>query len=75
MGRRQIGDTSILTFLFELCPFFKYIFVGVSHLATYIFLNFQIEPELGAEIDPDMAFTLYPYSKLDETRVQPTTFR
>ncbi len=27
------------------------------HLATYIFLNFQIEPELSAGINPGMAFT------------------
>ncbi len=47
---------------------FLNIFVGLPYLATYIFLNFQIEPELGAEIDPGMAFTPFPFSKLDETR-------
>jgi hypothetical protein len=34
-------------------------FVGLPHLATYIFLIFSmIEPELGAGIDPGMALTL-----------------
>ncbi len=38
------------------------IFVGVPHLATYIFfLSFQLlnEPELGAGIDAGMALTPY----------------
>jgi hypothetical protein len=26
-------------------------FVSVPHLAIYIFLNFQIEPELGAKME------------------------
>ncbi len=50
-------------------------FFGVPHLATYIFFNCQIEPELGAGIDPGMAFTLFPYSILDDTRFELTTFR
>jgi hypothetical protein len=36
-------------------------FVGLPHLATYIFSFFffsKIEPELGAGIDPGMALTL-----------------
>jgi hypothetical protein len=34
-------------------------FVGLPHLATYIFLIFSInEPELGAGIDPSMAFDI-----------------
>jgi hypothetical protein len=37
-----------------------FIFVGLPHLATYIFMNYQIEQELGAVIDPGMAF--YPNS-------------
>jgi hypothetical protein len=37
-------------------------------LATYIFLNFQIEPELGAGIDLGMAFTPFPFSILNETK-------
>jgi hypothetical protein len=44
-------------------------------MAIYAFVNFQIEPELGAGIDPGMAFTLFPSSILDETRFEPTTFR
>ncbi len=39
--------------------------VGLSHLATYIFL---ILPELGAGIDPGMAFNPFPSSILDKTR-------
>jgi hypothetical protein len=42
------------------------------HLVIYIFLNFQIEPDLGAGIDP---FTPFPSNTLDETRFKPTTFR
>jgi hypothetical protein len=53
--------------------FFKNIFVGVPHLATYIFLNFQTDPELGAEIDPGMSFTPSPSSILDEMIFEPTT--
>jgi hypothetical protein len=41
---------------------FIYIFFGVPHLATCIFLFFYNEPELGVEIDPDMAFTPLPSS-------------
>jgi hypothetical protein len=37
--------------------FFKYIFFGVPHLATCIFLFFYNEPELGVGIDPGMALT------------------
>jgi hypothetical protein len=39
---------------------FKCFFVGLPHLATYIFLNFQIEPELA--FDFGMAFTPFPLS-------------
>jgi hypothetical protein len=52
-----------------------FFFVSVPYLATYIFLSFQIEPELGAGIDPGMAFTPFPTNILDETRFKPTTFR
>jgi hypothetical protein len=52
-----------------------YFLVGVPHLATYIFLNFLIEPELCAGIDPGMAFVPFPSSILDETSFKPTTFR
>ncbi len=55
--------------------FHKFYFVGVSHLATYIFLNFQIEPELSSGINPGMAFTPFPFTILDETRFKPTTIR
>ncbi len=47
----------------------------MPHLATYAFVNFQIEPEFCAGIDPGMAFTLFPSSILDERRFEPTTFR
>ncbi len=59
----------------EICTFFNIFFVGVPHMATYIFLIFQIELELGAEIDPGMAFTPFPSSIFDKTRFEPTTFR
>ncbi len=43
-------------------------FVGLPHLATYIFsMN---EPELGAGIDPGMAFNPFPSSTLDKTRFE-----
>ncbi len=48
-------------------------FVGVPHLTTFIFLNYQIEPELGAGINPGMALTPFPSSILDATRFKPTT--
>jgi hypothetical protein len=54
--------------------FFSF-FVGVSHLATFIFLNFQTEPELGTGIDPGMAFTQFPSSILDKTKFEPENFR
>ncbi len=54
---------------------FKYGFVCVPHLATYIFLNFQIETKLCAGIDPGIAFTPFPSSILDETRFEHTTLR
>jgi hypothetical protein len=38
------------------------VFFGVPHLATCIFLFFYKEPELGVEIDPDMALTPLPSS-------------
>jgi len=39
-----------------------YLFFGVPHLATCIFLIFYNEPELGAEIDPGMDLTPLPSS-------------
>jgi len=48
--------------------FLKYFF-GVPHLATYIFLSVQLlnEPGLGEGINPGMALTPFPSSKvLDE---------
>jgi hypothetical protein len=43
-------------------------FVGVPHLATYIFLIFSMnEPELGAGINPSMGFNPVPSSILDKT--------
>jgi hypothetical protein len=56
-------------------PVFFIFVVGVPHLATYIFLNFQTKPELGAGFDRGMAFTPFPSSLLDETRFEPTIFR
>ncbi len=38
----------------------------MPHLASNIFLNCQIEPELGAGIDLGVAFTPFPFSILDE---------
>jgi hypothetical protein len=35
-----------------------FFFVGLPHLATYIFLFSMNKPELGAGIDPGMAFIL-----------------
>jgi len=47
--------------LYEIVPSIKKIkyFFGVPHLATYIFLSFQLlnEPGLGEGIDPGMALT------------------
>jgi hypothetical protein len=44
-------------------------FIGLPHLATYIFLIFSMnEPELGAGIDSGMAFNPFPSSILDKTR-------
>jgi hypothetical protein len=54
---------------------FKIFYVGVYFLATYFFLNFQIEPEFVAGIDPGMAFTPFPSSILDKMRFKHTTFR
>ncbi len=54
-----LGGQQVVVRLLENKSFFKHFF-SVSHLANYIFLNFQIEPELGAGIDPGMAF--YPIS-------------
>ncbi len=55
--------------------FKKMFFVGVPHLTTFIFLNYQIEPELCAGIDPGMAFTPFPSSILDAMRFKPTNFK
>jgi hypothetical protein len=38
-------------------------------------INFQIEPELGAEIGPGMAFIPFPSNTLYETRFKPTTLK
>jgi len=38
------------------------------------FLFVYNEPELGAGINPGMAFTPFPFSILDETKFEPTTF-
>jgi hypothetical protein len=57
------------------CLFLNVFFVGLSHLATYIFLNFQIEPELAARFDFGMAFTPFPLSILDKTRFEPTALK
>jgi hypothetical protein len=46
-------------------------FFGVPHLATRIFL-FSHEPELGAVIDPGMAFIPYSSSILDKVSFEPT---
>ncbi len=45
------------------CIVFK-IFFGVPHLATYIFLSFQLlnEPGLGKGIDHGIALTPFPSS-------------
>jgi len=48
--------------MFILNTFFKYIFFGLPHLATCIFLIFYNEPELGAEMDPGMALIPLPSS-------------
>ncbi len=49
--------------------FLKNVFVGLPHLATYIFLIFSTnEPELGAGFNPGMAFNPFPSSSLDKTR-------
>jgi hypothetical protein len=55
----------VLFFYLLVCPIWLPVF----------FLNFQIEPELGAGINPGMALTPFPYSILDETRFEPKTFR
>jgi hypothetical protein len=47
----------------------------VLHLATFIFLNFQIEPELVGGIDPGMAFTPFSSSIFYEIRFEPTSLR
>jgi hypothetical protein len=55
-------------FIIKLCCFLMF-FVGLPHLATYIFLIFSMnEPELGAGINPGMAFKPFPSSILDKTR-------
>jgi hypothetical protein len=42
----------------------KYYFFGAPHLATYIFISFQLlnEPGLGEGINPGMALTPFPSS-------------
>ncbi len=52
------------------CTYKKMVFfVGLPHLATYIFIILSMnEPELGAEIDPGLAFNPFPSSILDKTR-------
>jgi hypothetical protein len=44
-------------------------FVGLPHLATYIFLIFSMnEPEFGAGINPGIALNPFSSSILDKTR-------
>ncbi len=44
-------------------------FVGLPHLTTYIFSYFSMnEPELGAGINPGMAFNPFPSSILVKMR-------
>ncbi len=64
-----------LKYAFFIFFILKLFFVGVPHLATYIFVTFQIEPELGAGIYTGMAFTPCPSSILEETRFKPITLR
>jgi hypothetical protein len=55
---------------------FKYIFCRCTLFGyLYTFLNFQIEPEFSAGIDPGMAFTPFPSRLLDGTRFKPTTLQ
>ncbi len=61
-------------------PTFFFNFVGVPHSAAFVFRNFQIEPELGAGIDPGLAFTKISSTRtfcsmLDKTKFEPTNFR
>ncbi len=54
--------------------FFKCFFVGLSILATYIFLVFSTnEPGLGAGIDPGMAFNADHFHLVFWPRFEPTT--
>jgi hypothetical protein len=50
--------------------FFSYFLLAHNYI---FFLNFPIEPELGAGIDPGIVFNPFPSNKLDETRLEPTT--
>jgi hypothetical protein len=51
-------------------------FVGLPHLATYIFLVFSTnEPELGAGIDTGMALIVDHFHLVFWPRFEPTTFR
>jgi hypothetical protein len=57
-----------LSYICESMDLKNIFFVGVPHLATYIFLNFQIEPKLSIGIDPGIALNPFPSSIFDETR-------
>ncbi len=46
----------------------NFFFVGLPHLAAYIFVFSMSEPELGAGINPGMAFNPFPSSILVKTR-------
>jgi hypothetical protein len=59
--------------------FTKITFSFFCRFAPFGYLYFSYfsmnEPELGAGIDPGMAFNPFPSSILDKTRFKPTTFR
>ncbi len=64
-----------LSFYEDYVFFVWFVFCHFTPFGSLYFLNFQMEPELGAEIDPDMVFTPLLSSILDEARLKPTTFR
>ncbi len=71
VGSNSVSETEyVRQCICALCQ--KVFFASVPLLASYIFLNFQIEPELGTGINPGMAFTPFPCSILNETRFEPT---
>ncbi len=50
----------LLSYFYLFLTIYYYFFVGLPHLATYIFYFSMNEPELGAGIDPGMAFNQFP---------------